>query len=442
MYEAITNAFPLFDCPLTFYSEFVLEFDEDAKSAEKARKKMARKASEAMARSKSKLGNKRRCIDFEKKVRQQETHTSELTTAPALAAAQKATKWTVGVGCRVQVADDLTPGMCSFGGTGYIQAFSGSDNSHRTFTVKYDEFEAGGTEHGIEYSRLTEVLLGARASARNVKRPTILTDVTNNPKAKQKPDKLHLLLAWSCSRNYSKGWRARDAGVADAKRSDRFRSLFLQDVKELQGYLSAKPETTHYQEKRKSGGKFKKRSNLFDPLTKRYLCHAWGVGITAPKRMLPLTWPPKPATQNPILPVGVASKVLRLQRSITRRTVSMLKPSYVRRLQMIPSLRTRRLTNPERLNGKVKPRGCGVQVSRKRLKRFGMPRNAAILLLNLCRRITSLKPFVQIQNSHLMGLQKTLEVYSLAQQSATGSCPTSRTVCTHNGAYLYCQKHK
>ena len=286
MYEAITNAFPLFDCPLTFYSEFVLEFDEDAKSAEKARKKMARKASEAMARSKSKLGNKRRCIDFEKKVRQQETHTSELTTAPALAAAQKATKWTVGVGCRVQVADDLTPGMCSFGGTGYIQAFSGSDNSHRTFTVKYDEFEAGGTEHGIEYSRLTEVLLGARPSARNAKRPTILTDVTNNPKAKQKPDKLHLLLAWSCSRNYSKGWRARDAGVADAKRSDRFRSLFLQDVKELQGYLSAKPETTHYQEKRKSGGKFKKRSNLFDPLTKRYLCHAWGVGITAPKRML------------------------------------------------------------------------------------------------------------------------------------------------------------
>ena len=53
---------------------------------------MARKASEAMARSKSELGNKRRCIDFEKNVRQQENHTSELTTAPVLAATQKATK--------------------------------------------------------------------------------------------------------------------------------------------------------------------------------------------------------------------------------------------------------------------------------------------------------------------------------------------------------------
>ena len=92
MYEAIADAFPPFGCPLTLYSEFVLGFDEDAKSAEKARKLMARKASEAMERSKSELGNKRRCIDFEKNVRQQESHTSELTTAPVLAAAQKATK--------------------------------------------------------------------------------------------------------------------------------------------------------------------------------------------------------------------------------------------------------------------------------------------------------------------------------------------------------------
>ena len=55
MYEAIADAFPLFGCPLSLYSEFVLEFDENAKSAEKARKVMARKASEAMARSKSEL---------------------------------------------------------------------------------------------------------------------------------------------------------------------------------------------------------------------------------------------------------------------------------------------------------------------------------------------------------------------------------------------------
>jgi hypothetical protein len=55
MYEAIADAFPLFGCPKTLYSDFVLEFDEDAKSAEKARKVMARKASEAMARSKSEL---------------------------------------------------------------------------------------------------------------------------------------------------------------------------------------------------------------------------------------------------------------------------------------------------------------------------------------------------------------------------------------------------
>jgi len=92
MYEAIADAFPLFGCSLTLVSGFVLAFDEAAKSAEKARKLMARKASEAMARSKSELGNKRRCIDFEKNVRQQESHTSELTNAPVLAAAQKATK--------------------------------------------------------------------------------------------------------------------------------------------------------------------------------------------------------------------------------------------------------------------------------------------------------------------------------------------------------------
>jgi hypothetical protein len=59
----------------------------------------------------------------------------------------------------VIVKPDLSPGMCSYGGAGFVTDVNG-DGVLWTFTVKYDKSGSsrGKTEAGIQYSHVTETL--------------------------------------------------------------------------------------------------------------------------------------------------------------------------------------------------------------------------------------------------------------------------------------------
>jgi hypothetical protein len=83
----------------------------------------------------------------------------------------------------------------------------------------------------------------------------------------------------------------------DGSRTERFQALLREDVNELKGYL-VRTSNTH--DKRGRDGVFKGRKATFNPVTMRYLAHAWGVGRNYPKALLNKQQSaPKPKTISP-----------------------------------------------------------------------------------------------------------------------------------------------
>jgi hypothetical protein len=68
IYELLAEMNPLLGCPLTFYQDSVLPFDDAIKKAETAKKKFAKRASDAASRARSNLSNKRKRIEPEQRV--------------------------------------------------------------------------------------------------------------------------------------------------------------------------------------------------------------------------------------------------------------------------------------------------------------------------------------------------------------------------------------
>jgi hypothetical protein len=67
-------------------------------------------------------------------MRKKQTKSSELTTARPVLAARGIKQ--IGVGIYVEVQEDLTVNVCSYGGFGFVKATVG-DGAQRTFTVQY-----------------------------------------------------------------------------------------------------------------------------------------------------------------------------------------------------------------------------------------------------------------------------------------------------------------
>jgi hypothetical protein len=148
---------PVLGDPLAFYEEFVMKYDESYKNAAKAQKKLSRKAASSSARALTELTNKRKCHELEQATRNKQSKASELTTPSLKLVQANQSVLDVCVGSYVEVEEDLSPGMCSHGGTGFVIAVDG-DDVFLTFTVKYNECgpSGGQTEAGIGYSRITE----------------------------------------------------------------------------------------------------------------------------------------------------------------------------------------------------------------------------------------------------------------------------------------------
>ena len=96
----------------------------------------------------------------------------------------------------------------------------------------------------------------------------------NTPK--KQPKAIHAILEWGYANGRESGWRAKDLGVdgekgADRiKPSDRYQRLLCRDVRELNGYLAAKPEVNHHNERHAETNKFvareKKRGQSYHVL--------------------------------------------------------------------------------------------------------------------------------------------------------------------------------
>ena len=128
-----------------------------------AQRKVRKEALQATVRAGTELDNKRRCIEKERSEQAKQTNASSLTTAkapPAKATMNQSSPVLIEVYIRVE--PDLSPGMLSYGGTGWLIAFDESG-----VEVKYDECSGlgGNFEKGVPFSRITVLPLPALAAS-------------------------------------------------------------------------------------------------------------------------------------------------------------------------------------------------------------------------------------------------------------------------------------
>jgi hypothetical protein len=204
----------------------------------------------------------------------------KLTTAkPARSGTEN---YEVRVGCFVEVAPDLSPGMCSHGGKGFVKAVA----SNGTYAVEYLNNFGGHTESGVKLCRLTELPLSSwlaakRPTRERPKRPPQNSLSTNTRPLTAQPKERSLLdeLEYGLKRGWKKGWRARHLGFDDAKfkdRSIRFKERVLRDLAVLSHVTDSMSRCSRTIRSLKSG-KFEKRKKDYHPHTRAYLCVAWGI---------------------------------------------------------------------------------------------------------------------------------------------------------------------
>jgi hypothetical protein len=178
----------------------------------------------------------------------------------------------------------LSPGMCSYGGNGFVTEVDG-DGILRMFTVKYNECGSSGgmTESDICYSHLTVVTspFASPKLVRERRSPDVL-NIQAPPPTATKVSSIQDILASGASRGKKKGWRAKELGVFQlGSRNERFQSLLREDTKELLGFLSGLSTTgsdPRQHNNKGRNGRYTKRKNKSNPFTISYLAKAWGVG--------------------------------------------------------------------------------------------------------------------------------------------------------------------
>jgi hypothetical protein len=119
IYELVAKMNPVLGDPLAFYEEFVIQYDESYKNAAKAKKKVAKEAATSSARALTELTNKRKCHELKQATCNKQSKTSKLTT-PGLKLEANQALLAITPGSYDIVKSDLSPGMCSYGGAGFV----------------------------------------------------------------------------------------------------------------------------------------------------------------------------------------------------------------------------------------------------------------------------------------------------------------------------------
>ena len=222
IYGEIAKLFPHVGCPLAVYEK---EGAQAHVAAQAAVKRVRKERTSATARVESEYDNKRRCIELENAVLNQQS--SDLCT-PQFKAPRLSYISPIHVGEYVLVKADLSPGKCSHGGTGFVTSILPSDDPSAplTYDVKYDECNGTTrTECNIPLDRLTLTTLPIFSGKKSRKKNALTSQVSATAADTPLPTRtLFEALEHACRRNRKKGWRRLDLGFSAAKdkKSDAF----------------------------------------------------------------------------------------------------------------------------------------------------------------------------------------------------------------------------
>jgi hypothetical protein len=133
--------------------------DADYQAAVASQKKARKEADAATARAEQELANREKCLVVERAARESQTM-KPTTVTKARELPQSHEIPPVTNGDPVNVVSDLTPGVNSYGGTGWVAVHEDKKTKKRSYSVAYDENWGGHTERNVALSRLTVRDLG------------------------------------------------------------------------------------------------------------------------------------------------------------------------------------------------------------------------------------------------------------------------------------------
>lgn len=208
------------------------------------------------------FGNKHKCIELEQKVLSKQTQCYNLTS-PKLNRAICGMK-EISTGCYVKVKPDLSPGKCSFSGSGFMINTDG-DGPARFFLVRYGL--DGAIKNDIPYLRVTETWCPfGKAKPVCDKRAPETFDNNNKEnvaltRAALPPNPTEQSSHWDTQVEEREG--GEQTSVQGPRTTECFQKLIAQDARELKGYLSGCGSKNMHTDRNK-GGTFKKQAQQYN----------------------------------------------------------------------------------------------------------------------------------------------------------------------------------
>jgi hypothetical protein len=156
IYDELEQSYPLYGYPLNLFEDC---FEEEPLLAEQARKsaeKVRKEAAKVQVKAAAEFDNRLKCAELEQTKRNVEANTSELTTkAPEKRSeVDSSDSLLLTCGTFVSVKQDLSVGMCSYGGRGWVTEVSGEGET-MIATVEYLKNEPGVSEANIPFQRIS-----------------------------------------------------------------------------------------------------------------------------------------------------------------------------------------------------------------------------------------------------------------------------------------------
>jgi len=280
IYDEIAKGFEDYGCSLVYYEQCYSQNNEDIDTANQSQKKIDKQAKGMAVAAADEFENKLRCIEFERCIRKNDSRISLLTTPapPAKMVHGSEHCCPIRVGEYVNVSEDLSEGVMSHGGTGWVKAVDGTYPSWM-LTIEYTECSGaarGRTEKQVPIRRVTVIPMPlsrprpTRAAPKGITQSDAALNSSNGPGM----DLIDLLRDGFLN-GRAKGWRKKDV-ERRVQGASGLRAARTEDAKILHSYLKANPNP-HMDCQRYANRLFKQsRSKFMTPFSFVYLAHAWG----------------------------------------------------------------------------------------------------------------------------------------------------------------------
>jgi hypothetical protein len=234
-------------------------------------------------------------MQAEKRARELESTRVQVTKASTPQIVHGKRRSVLNAGYFVDVAPNLTPGHCSYGGHAWV-VDSCLDAEGRTLVSVWYALE-GNIENHVELTRITPREIPQHAGARPPKRTTITTipppteeSMTTRKEYVDKP--IEFLLQSAYSANKGLRWRRKQLGLAESDvKDERFRQCLFSNYLSLKAYLlvtkrQTQTEAPNQHRKRENNGQWASAVQRNNPHTMAYLCSiAWDVSIKLPRNL-------------------------------------------------------------------------------------------------------------------------------------------------------------